>query len=231
MKDYYAILGVPTDAASQEIRSRYRALKGLYDDQMATYGLFSEDSREENRREIEDAFRVLSDPETRQRHDDALRAAGYEGPWHEPTGTTAPASAPAPDTESTPPPEPTSTADAPATTRDERPVQSEPAASESEPTPAAPPEVPEPPAEGRINGAWLQTVREVRGVGLEELSRAIKITVTQLENIEQHRFERLPAPVYLKGFLRSYAQYVGIDAERLVEDYIELRREWEQLQT
>jgi cytoskeletal protein RodZ len=41
-----------------------------------------------------------------------------------------------------------------------------------------------------------------------------------LEWIEEEAFEKLPALVYLKGFLRAYAQSLGLNSQKVVEEYI-----------
>jgi cytoskeletal protein RodZ len=41
-----------------------------------------------------------------------------------------------------------------------------------------------------------------------------------LEWIEEEVFERLPPLVYLKGFLKSYAQSLGLDPPKVIEEYI-----------
>jgi hypothetical protein len=37
--------------------------------------------------------------------------------------------------------------------------------------------------------------------------------------LKEDRFDRLPAPAYAKGFLRTYADYLGLDAQRFVDEY------------
>jgi cytoskeletal protein RodZ len=46
-----------------------------------------------------------------------------------------------------------------------------------------------------------------------------------LEWIEEEAFEKLPALVYLKGFLKSYAQSLGLDPQKVVEEYLRLIEE------
>jgi cytoskeletal protein RodZ len=41
-----------------------------------------------------------------------------------------------------------------------------------------------------------------------------------LEWIEEEAFEKLPALVYLKGFLKSYAQSLGLDPQGVIEEYV-----------
>ena len=59
-------------------------------------------------------------------------------------------------------------------------------------------------------GSELRHAREKRGLSRDELSARTKISPPVLEAIEEAQYERLPAAVYLRGFLRSYAEEVGV---------------------
>ncbi len=65
----------------------------------------------------------------------------------------------------------------------------------------------------------LRTCREACSLSLEEISRITRIPQRSLEHLEQGRFEELPADVFVRGFLRSYADCVGLDAEDTVGRY------------
>jgi cytoskeletal protein RodZ len=69
-------------------------------------------------------------------------------------------------------------------------------------------------------GKALKQVRERMGVDQETISRETKIPMKTLEWIEEEVFERLPPLVYLKGFLKSYAQSLGLDPPKVIEEYI-----------
>ena len=58
------------------------------------------------------------------------------------------------------------------------------------------------------------------GVELQTVSKETKINIKILEWIEEETFEKLPALVYLKGFLKSYAQSLGLDPQKVTEEYI-----------
>lgn len=60
-------------------------------------------------------------------------------------------------------------------------------------------------------GTYLKAQREAKGMSLADLSRATKIKESNLEHIEAGRVERLPAPVFVRGFVQAYARAVGID--------------------
>ena len=63
------------------------------------------------------------------------------------------------------------------------------------------------------------TLREARlrlGLSLTDAQRATKIRARYLEALEQERFRVLPAPTYARGFLREYAELLGLDPEPLL---------------
>lgn len=72
-------------------------------------------------------------------------------------------------------------------------------------------------------GEVLRTARERQGRTIEEAYRATHITTRYLTALENGAFEVIPGEVYLKGFLRRYAQFLGIDGEELVQRYRDRR--------
>lgn len=85
----------------------------------------------------------------------------------------------------------------------------------SEELPPPAPE-PEPREQPRAVGTWLREMREYRGLTLAEVSNDTRIGVVYLEALEAERWDVLPAPVYARGFLRSYARYLDIDPDAAV---------------
>jgi curved DNA-binding protein CbpA len=71
-----------------------------------------------------------------------------------------------------------------------------------------------------LTGADLRKIREARGISLRHIAAVTKIGQRFLEYVEEDRFDFLPAPVYLRGFLREYARIVGIDGRRAAEAYM-----------
>ena len=68
-------------------------------------------------------------------------------------------------------------------------------------------------------GENLRREREMRGVSLEEISSATKISMRFLEAIEREDFSKLPGGIFSRSFIRSYARYLGLDEERVVAEY------------
>jgi cytoskeleton protein RodZ len=68
-------------------------------------------------------------------------------------------------------------------------------------------------------GHYLQSCRRAKGISLEDVSRITRITVSVLNNIESEDSARLPDPVFVRGFLRAYAQAVGADEAKALARY------------
>ena len=68
-------------------------------------------------------------------------------------------------------------------------------------------------------GQDLRAARLRRGDDLASVSRALKIRKDHLEALEEDRFEQLPGRAYAIGFVRSYADYLGIDPVQSVERF------------
>ena len=66
-------------------------------------------------------------------------------------------------------------------------------------------------------GSILCRCRQFSNISLEEAAEATKIGKTYLRALEEDRFEDLPSPAYLKGFLRTYASYLGLQSEELIQ--------------
>ena len=69
-------------------------------------------------------------------------------------------------------------------------------------------------------GRYLRSVRIQTGLSLEEVSWETKIGMENLLLIEKEDLISLPAEVFVKGFLRSYAKAVGADGDRAVRNYL-----------
>ncbi|MCC7365772.1 MAG: helix-turn-helix domain-containing protein [Dehalococcoidia bacterium] len=65
-------------------------------------------------------------------------------------------------------------------------------------------------------GTWLVRSREARGLTLEDAERDTRISRRYLLALETEQFDVIPAPVYARGFLRSYSQYLGLDPQEML---------------
>jgi cytoskeletal protein RodZ len=71
----------------------------------------------------------------------------------------------------------------------------------------------------RTIGEALRTAREAQGKSLDDAAVATRIRPAYLEALEREQFGELGGSVYAKGFLRSYAGYLGVDPAPLLEAY------------
>lgn len=69
-------------------------------------------------------------------------------------------------------------------------------------------------------GQKLEAARQAKGVTVSEAGRATKILSKFIEAMEADDFGALSAPVYAKSFIKMYAQYLGLDARPLVDEYV-----------
>ncbi len=68
-------------------------------------------------------------------------------------------------------------------------------------------------------GESLRREREMRGVTLEEISDNTKISVRFLDALETEQFSKLPGGIFTRSFIRSYANYLGLDPEQVLAEY------------
>lgn len=68
-------------------------------------------------------------------------------------------------------------------------------------------------------GARLKMRREELGLSLSDVQAATKIRSRYLEALEADEWSAIPGDVYIKGFLRTYANFLGLDGEELVAQY------------
>jgi cytoskeleton protein RodZ len=68
-------------------------------------------------------------------------------------------------------------------------------------------------------GTSLREARARRGIDIPQAEQGTKIRAKYLRALEDEQFELLPAQTYVKGFLRSYAEYLGLDGQLYVDEY------------
>jgi cytoskeleton protein RodZ len=68
-------------------------------------------------------------------------------------------------------------------------------------------------------GTSLREARLRQSLELPEIEQATKVRARYLRALEEEQFDSLPAPTYVKGFLRTYADYLGMDGQLYVDEY------------
>ena len=188
---HYEVLEVGSDASPEELERAYRLARSAYaEDSLAAYSVFSEEDSSALRERVELAYRVLSDAEERSAYDQSL---GPEVAREDDIKIALDLVM-----------EDAGVADAPSEVLRE--VTEFDAFEDVE--------------EASFDGAWLRRSRLRCGVEIDQIAAVTKINPTYLRFIEDERFEDLPAPVYVRGFVTAYTRCIGLDPERVVPGYM-----------
>jgi curved DNA-binding protein CbpA len=203
-QNFYQILQVSPNAALSDIKQAYRDALDLYEeDSLATLSLFSDEQRAELLRDIETAFLTLIDDDKRSAYNEAL----FESEQLERADLTS--AAPKKSRVVSP------GSIASKISNLDRWVAKK--SSEPEIRKLAEKLVSDDPVTGRD----LKQLREALGIEISEIYEITKISPTNISLIEQDRFKDLPAEIYLKMYLRSYAEILQIDPTRIVDGYLQ----------
>ena len=73
-------------------------------------------------------------------------------------------------------------------------------------------------------GQTLCDAREQLGLTLDEVERATHIRARLLEALEREAWDTLPSPVQARGFLRNYADFLGLDTDAILLQYVEVQQ-------
>ena len=68
-------------------------------------------------------------------------------------------------------------------------------------------------------GRYLQAIRLEKKISLEQVAAQTRVGLELLLLVEQEDYDQLPAEVYVKGFLRSYAAAIGADGDEAIRRY------------
>src|ERR671930_214227 len=68
-------------------------------------------------------------------------------------------------------------------------------------------------------GSSLREARLRQRLDFPEVEQATKIRAKYLRALEEERFDQLPSQTYVKGFLRSYAEFLGLEGQLYVDEY------------
>ena len=72
-----------------------------------------------------------------------------------------------------------------------------------------------------MTGDTLRQARENQGLSIQDIEKGTSIRGLYIECIEKGEFDKLPGEAYTKGFIRNYANFLKLDADALVKEYME----------
>lgn len=192
--NYYEMLDINPEVSAFEIRHAYNAARQVYQPgSLASYSLFSGEERQEILSRIEKAYATLINEQTRKDYDKELILRGEIEAKQE-TPVTAK--------------KPESIFDISRGSA-VRTVAADHDALKSRIGQSA--IIADILARGEMSGADLKTMRTELGVQIEQIAQETKIRQDHLRSIEEDHLARLPAPVFLKGFVKSYLKCLCLE--------------------
>ena len=201
-ENFYRLLEVDVDASPFEIIGAYKDMKHLYgEDSLASYSFFSGEERREILAKLDEAYATLIDEEKRSRYDRSLMGCeplqeGARSPRDRKTFRCVSGSK-------------SGTSNAPLKIRNELTGMV-----------ASNPVIQEILSQDVLSGADLKKIREALGISLELIGDITKVRLIYLRAIEEDEFNKAPSRMFLKGFLKSYAQSIGLDAASVAPRYL-----------
>jgi cytoskeleton protein RodZ len=79
-------------------------------------------------------------------------------------------------------------------------------------------------AEGPLAGQRLVAARHEQQISIDEISKELHLDEHKVRALERNEFDILGAPVFAKGYLKKYAQLVGVRVDDVIADYYQLNR-------
>jgi len=203
-QNHYELLELSPDASPLEIRRAYKNAFELYkDESFASYSFFPPEERKEILSRLEEAYLILINPVSRAEYDSKMIETGIleEGTQY------------------------CHKAKDPISIYDIRETHSDLLAPRRQPEHlkqivSQNPLIQEIMAQDTLTGADLTTIRTELGVSLEKIAEVTNVRIAVLHAIEEDALELFPPMVYLKGFLRSYARYLQVDENIIINGYI-----------
>jgi curved DNA-binding protein CbpA len=199
---YYDILKIPPNSSSFEIKRAYSDALSIYnEDSLVTYSLFSSDERDKILKTIEEAFLTLINENKRAAYDRVLADSGQVD-----------LSITSMRNQKKPVPFYSSNITdidnfAERVRKKSREKEIKKLTNETL-------------SKDLISGDDLKKVREAVDVEISEINAITRISVSVIKSIEGNQFESLPPELYLRSFLRTYAETLKIDPQRIIDGYL-----------
>lgn len=211
-KNYYEILEIPEDASPEEIHKGYIRAKNAYSqDSLALYSLMSPEECNEVLNLIEEAYTILSEPNKRRQYDSARGLNTNE--FHRVVSPQASAGFDSKDEDHTLSNKNQSSGRNSMT----KIVAQNRFSLEYEINPEFEKEIEQ---ATDFTGEFLKKIREYKGVEINRMADMTKVSKTYIRNIEEEAFEKLPASVYVRGFVYQYAKSLKLNPELVANSFL-----------
>jgi curved DNA-binding protein CbpA len=209
-KNYYEVLEIPTDASPDEVHQGYIRAKNAYSqDSLALYSLMSKEECDSILELIDEAYTIISDPNKRKAYDQArginqtVRTPAPERSFgntvkldehilNQKTDTTT-------------------------TCNMSKKLAKNRFSLDYEKNEAFEDEIEQ---ATEFTGELLRRIREYKGVDIPRLSDMTKVSKTYLRHIEDEEVDKLPALVYVRGFVYQYAKCLKLNPDLVATSYI-----------
>jgi curved DNA-binding protein CbpA len=201
-QNFYERLGIEFDASPFEINRAYKQNYQLYhEDSLVSYSLFSREDREEILTNLDEAYSTLIDEQKRSQYDQSLSECGILKEGMNPKNGRKKI-----DLLSDSNPSRNNTILA---IREElKTMVSSNAVIQQILT------------QDVLRGSDLKRIRDELGVSLEILTEMTKIRTIFLRAIEENEYEKAPSRMFLKSYVKAYAQSIGLDADSVANRYL-----------
>ena len=189
---YYDILDVNPSATGEEIHQAFLRAKNTYSPSSpALYSVFTKEEANELLRLIDEAYAVLGHAERRKLYDDKLESGHPEATEVQAGERTS-------------------------NENSEGPIRLDKSKDFEKD------EIFEEEIENQeiFDGTFLQRIRLYKKITLEEMARVTRISRSYLMAVENNEFCKLPAPVFVRGFIVQYAKSLGLDYKKVADSYM-----------
>lgn len=201
-QNFYELLGIEFGVSPFEISRAYKENYQLYhEESLVSYSLFSREERKAILSRLDEAYATLIDEKKRSRYDQSLIESGIlkegmtsqDGP--EPIGLIRDPKV--------------STNHTILTIRDELKAMV-----------SSNPVIQEILTHNALQGRDLKRIRDELGVSLEIIREMTKVRMIFLQAIEEDAHEKAPSRVFLKSYVKAYAQSIGLDGDLVASRYL-----------
>ncbi len=211
-KSFYEVLEISSSATLEEIKESYARAKSTYSEENpALYGMVSGNEREDTLHLIEEAFKVLSNPEAKQHYDnvlgngnDEIKDASYglgEFTLHKN--------------------EVSNRASSQQHSFEKQSLKKLIETNKYQLAYDVNEEFEKKIREStQFSGEFLQGIREYKQVSIEKMAEMTRISKNNIRNIESENMDPLPALVYVRGFVYQYAKCLKLNPELVASSYM-----------